>query len=347
PRARPRRLRRTEALRRMVRETRLSVDHLIYPMFVVPGMDVQEEIPSMPGVYHLSVDRAADEARSVADLGIPAVLLFGLPRVKDWQGSEAWAADGVVQQAIRAMRRAAPSLVLIADTCLCEYTSHGHCGLPGPAGQEGFIQNDPSLELLVRAAVSQAEAGADIVAPSDMLDGRVQAIRSGLDERGLTDVAILCYAAKFASAFYGPFREAADSTPQVGDRRGYQMDPANGREALREVALDLDEGADMVMVKPALPYLDVVHAVKVAHPEVPLAAYNVSGEYAMLKAAALQGWIDERRAVLEALTSIARAGADLTITYYAKEVARWLDDARDDALSGAVRRGTDAAAGRR
>ena len=331
----------------MVRETRLSVDHLIYPMFVVPGIDVQEEIPSMPGVYHLSVDRAADEARSVADLGIPAVLLFGLPRVKDWQGSEAWAADGVVQQAIRAMRRAAPSLVLIADTCLCEYTSHGHCGLPGPAGQEGFIQNDPSLELLVRAAVSQAEAGADIVAPSDMLDGRVQAIRSGLDERGLTDVAILCYAAKFASAFYGPFREAADSTPQVGDRRGYQMDPANGREALREVALDLDEGADMVMVKPALPYLDVVHAVKVAHPEVPLAAYNVSGEYAMLKAAALQGWIDERRAVLEALTSIARAGADLTITYYAKEVARWLDDARDDALSGAVRRGTDAAAGRR
>src|SRR5215831_8267013 len=326
PRARPRRLRRTEALRRMVRETRLSVDHLIYPMFVVPGMDVQEEIPSMPGVYHLSVDRAADEARSVADLGIPAVLLFGLPRVKDWQGSEAWAADGVVQQAIRAMRRAAPSLVLIADTCLCEYTSHGHCGLPGPAGQEGFIQNDPSLELLVRAAVSQAEAGADIVAPSDMLDGRVQAIRSGLDERGLTDVAILCYAAKFASAFYGPFREAADSTPQVGDRRGYQMDPANGREALREVALDLDEGADMVMVKPALPYLDVVHAVKVAHPDVPLAAYNVSGEYAMLKAAALQGWIDERRAVLEALTGITRAGADLLITYYAKDVVRWLRD---------------------
>jgi porphobilinogen synthase len=331
----------------MVRETRLSVDHLIYPMFVVPGMDVQEEIPSMPGVYHLSVDRAADEARSVADLGIPAVLLFGLPRVKDWHGSEAWAADGVVQQAIRAMRRTAPSLVLIADTCLCEYTSHGHCGLPGPAGQEGFIQNDPSLELLVRAAVSQAEAGADIVAPSDMLDGRVQAIRSGLDERGLADVAILSYAAKFASAFYGPFREAADSTPQFGDRRGYQMDPANGREALREVALDLDEGADMVMVKPALPYLDVVHAVKDAHPEVPLAAYNVSGEYAMLKAAALQGWIEERRAVLEALTSIARAGADLTITYYAKEVARWLDDARDDALSGVVRRGADAAAGRR
>ena len=347
PRVRPRRMRRTAALRRMVRETRLSVDRLIYPLFVVPGMDVQEEIPSMPGVYHLSVDRAADEARAVADLGIPAVLLFGLPRVKDWEGSEAWAADGVVQQALRAMRRAAPELVLIADTCLCEYTSHGHCGLPGPEGAEGYIQNDASLDLLVRAAVSQAEAGADIVAPSDMLDGRVQAIRTGLDEHGLADTAILSYAAKYASAFYGPFREAADSTPQFGDRRGYQMDPANGHEALREVALDLEEGADLVMVKPALPYLDVVHAVKQAHPEVPLAAYNVSGEYAMLKAAALQGWIDERRAVLEALTSIARAGADLTITYYAKEVARWLDDDRDDALSGALRRGADAAAGRR
>jgi porphobilinogen synthase len=330
----------------MVRETRLSVDRLIYPLFDVPGVDVQEEIPSMPGVYHLSVDRAAEEARAVADLGIPAVLLFGLPRVKDYEGSEAWAADGVVQQAMRAMRRAAPELVLIADTCLCEYTSHGHCGLPGPAGQEGFIQNDASLELLVRAAVSQAEAGADIVAPSDMLDGRVGAIRAALDERGLVDTAIMSYAAKYASAFYGPFREAADSTPQFGDRRGYQMDPANAREALREVALDLDEGADLVMVKPALPYLDVVHAVKQAHPDVPLAAYNVSGEYAMLKAAAMQGWLDEQRAVLEALTSIARAGADMTITYYAKEVARWLDD-RDDALSGTVRDSTNAAAGRR
>jgi len=225
---------------------------------------------------------------------------------------------------MRAMRRAAPSLGLIADTCLCEYTSHGHCGLPGRAGAEGFIDNDASLELLVRAAVSQAEAGADIVAPSDMLDGRVQAIRTALDQRGLSDTAILSYAAKYASAFYGPFREAADSAPQFGDRRGYQMDAANGREALREIALDLDEGADMVMVKPALPYLDVVHAVKTAHPEVPLVAYNVSGEYAMLKAAALQGWIDERRAVLEALTGIARAGADLLITYYAKDVVRWL-----------------------
>jgi porphobilinogen synthase len=325
PLARPRRLRRTDTLRRMVRETRLSVDRLIYPLFVVPGMDVQEEIASMPGVFHLSVDRATEEVRQVADLGIPAVLLFGLPHTKDFEGSEAWATDGIVQQALRAMRRAAPSLVLIADTCLCEYTSHGHCGLPGGEGQEAFIQNDASLELIVRAAVAQAEAGADVVAPSDMLDGRVGAIRSGLDQAGLSDVAILAYAAKYASAFYGPFREAADSAPQFGDRRGYQMDPANGREAIREVALDLAEGADMVMVKPALPYLDVVRAVKTTYPDVPLAAYNVSGEYAMLKAAAQRGWLDEERAALEALTSISRAGADLTITYYAKDVARWLD----------------------
>ncbi len=324
PLARPRRLRRTETVRRMVRETRLSVDRLIYPLFVVPGVDVQEEIPSMPGVFHLSVDRASEEVRAVADLGIPAVLLFGLPHTKDWEGSEAWAPDGVVQQALRAMRRAAPSLTLIADTCLCEYTSHGHCGLPGGEGQDAYIQNDASVELLVRAAIAQAEAGADVVAPSDMLDGRVRAIRTALDERGLSDVAILSYAAKYASAFYGPFREAADSAPQFGDRRGYQMDPANGREAVREVALDLAEGADMVMVKPALPYLDVVQAVKTAFPDAPLAAYNVSGEYAMLKAAALQGWIDEERSVLETLTSIARAGADLTITYHAKDAARWL-----------------------
>jgi porphobilinogen synthase len=326
PRARPRRLRRTEALRRMVRETRLSTDGLIYPVFVVPGVDVREEIGSMPGVYHQSVDRVVEDAREVADLGIPAMLLFGLPASKDPEGSEAWAHDGVVQQALRAIRRAAPSLVLVADTCLCEYTSHGHCGIPGPSGQEGFIDNDRSLELLSRAAVAQAEAGADIVAPSDMLDGRVQAIRSALDSRGLVDTVILSYAAKYASAFYGPFREAADSAPQFGDRRGYQMDPANGREAVREVGYDLAEGADMVMVKPALPYLDVVHAVKTAYPDVPLAAYNVSGEYSMLKAAAANGWLDERRAVMEALTSIARAGADMTITYYAKDVARWLRD---------------------
>jgi porphobilinogen synthase len=318
----------------MVRETRLSVDALIYPVFVVPGADVQEEIPSMPGVYHQSIDRVIEDAREVADLGIPAMLLFGLPRTKDWEGSEAWAHDGIVQQALRAIRRAAPSLVLIADTCLCEYTSHGHCGLPGREDAPGFIDNDRSLELLARAAVAQAEAGADIVAPSDMLDGRVGAIRSALDARGLVDTAILSYAAKYASAFYGPFREAADSTPQFGDRRGYQMDPPNGREAVREVAYDLAEGADMVMVKPALPYLDVVHAVKTAYPDVPLAAYNVSGEYAMLKAAALQGWLDERRAVMEALTSIARAGADMTITYYAKDVARWLGQSvRDQQLA--------------
>src|SRR5919205_2562409 len=324
PQARPRRLRRTQTLRRMVRETRLSVDRLIYPLFVVPGADVHVEIPSMPGVYHLSVDRVLEEAREVADLGIPAVILFGLPRQKDEQGSEAWASDGVVQQALRGIRRAVPSLVLIADTCLCEYTSHGHCGVLGPAGQEGFLLNDASLELIARAAVSQAEAGADVVAPSDMLDGRVGAIRSALDARGLHDVAILAYAAKYASAFYGPFRDAADSAPQLGDRRGYQMDPANGREALREVALDLAEGADMVMVKPALPYLDVVRSVKDAYPDVPLAAYNVSGEYAMLKAAAANGWLDERRAALEALTSIARAGADMMLTYFAKDAARWL-----------------------
>jgi porphobilinogen synthase len=327
PQARPRRLRRTETLRRMVRETRLSVDGLIYPVFVVPGADVHVEIPSMPGVYHQSVDRVVEDAREVADLGIPAMLFFGLPRQKDHEGSEAWAADGVVQEALRTIKRAVPSLVLIADTCLCEYTSHGHCGLPGPDDCPGFIDNDRSLELLARAAVSQAEAGADLVAPSDMLDGRVHAIRSALDERGLQDTGILSYAAKYASAFYGPFREAADSAPRFGDRRGYQMDPANGREAVREVGHDLAEGADMVMVKPALPYLDVVHAVRTTYPDVPLAAYNVSGEYAMLKAAAERGWLDERRAVLEALTSIRRAGADLIITYHAKDVARWLDEA--------------------
>ncbi len=330
PTGRPRRLRRGESLRRLVRETRLSVDQLVYPLFVVPGADVRAEVPSLPGVFHHSVDRVAEEARAVADLGIPAVLLFGLPRAKDPLGSEAWAPDGVVQQALRAVKRAVPSLVLIADTCLCEYTSHGHCGLLGPSGQEAFIQNDPSLELLARAAVSQAEAGADVVAPSDMLDGRVQAVRTALDAGGFQDVALLSYAAKYASAFYGPFREAADSAPQVGDRRGYQMDPPNAREALREVALDVAEGADIVMVKPALAYLDVVRRVKDAFPDVPLAAYNVSGEYAMLKAAALKGWIDERRVALEVATAIVRAGADVVVTYHARELARWL--AQDAAL---------------
>jgi porphobilinogen synthase len=336
PQARPRRLRRTETLRRMVRETSLSVDSLIYPLFVVPGADVKVEIPSLPGVFHWSVDRVAEEARALVDLGIPAVLLFGLPRAKDHEGSEAWASDGVVQQALRAIRRAAPNLLLIADTCLCEYTSHGHCGLPGRPGQEGFIQNDASLDLLVQAALAQADAGADIVAPSDMLDGRVGAIRTALDTRGFEEVAILAYSAKYASAFYGPFREAADSAPQFGDRRGYQMDPANAREAIAEVALDLAEGADMVMVKPAMPYLDVVRRVKDTYPEVPLAAYNVSGEYAMLKAAIANGWLEEQRAVLEAVTGIRRAGADLVITYFARDIARWLyQDARSEFLSAA------------
>src|SRR5919202_1338087 len=310
PQARPRRLRRTDALRRMVRETRLSVDGLIYPVFVVPGADVQVEIQSMPGVFHQSVDRLVEDAREVADLGIPALLLFGLPPTKDWEGSGAWAHDGIVQQALRAVRRAVPSLVLIADTCLCEYTSHGHCGIPGPDDRPGFIDNDRSLELLTRAAVAQAEAGADIVAPSDMLDGRVQAIRSALDARGLTDTLILSYAAKYASAFYGPFREAASSAPEFGDRRGYQMDPANALEGVREAELDLGEGADVLMVKPATPYLDVSSRVKEAT-GAPVAAFHVSGEYAMLKAAAQNGWIDEERAVLETLTAIRRAGADL------------------------------------
>jgi porphobilinogen synthase len=327
PQTRPRRLRRTDGMRRLVRETRLSVDQLVYPLFVVPGVDVREEITSMPGVYHWSVDRVADEARALADLGIPALLLFGLPRIKDDQGSEAWAEDGTVQQALRAIKRAAPSLVLMADTCLCEYTSHGHCGIPGGPGQEADVQNDASVELLARTAVSQAKAGADVVAPSDMMDGRVGAIRSALDARGLVDTAILAYAAKYASAFYGPFREAADSTPQFGDRRSYQMDPPNAREAVREVDLDLAEGADIVMVKPALPYLDVVRQVKDEFPDVPLAAYNVSGEYAMLKAAIANGWLEERRATLEALTGIARAGADLIITYHARAVAGWLAEA--------------------
>ncbi len=326
PVVRPRRLRRTDTMRRLVRETRLSVDQLVYPLFVVPGVDVRAEIPSMPGVFHWSVDLVTEEARAVADLGVPALLLFGLPRAKDPEGSEAWAHDGVVQQALASIKRAVPSLVLIADTCLCEYTSHGHCGIPGGPGREAVIQNDASLGLLARTAVSQAEAGADVVAPSDMLDGRVGAIRSALDDASLSDVAVLAYSAKYASAFYGPFREAADSAPQFGDRRAYQMDPANGREALREVEQDLAEGADMVMVKPALPYLDVVRAVRDSHPNVPLAAYNVSGEYAMIKAAAARGWLDERRATLESVTGIARAGADLIVTYHAKDLARWLAD---------------------
>ena len=324
PITRPRRLRRREPLRRLTRETRLSVDQLVYPLFVAPGRGVQEEIGSMPGVCHWSVDTVTGEASRAADLGIPAVLLFGLPEAKDEAGSGAFAADGIVQQAARAIKRAVPELLVIADTCVCEYTSHGHCGVLASDGDPD-VRNDPTLEVLALTAVSQAEAGVDVVAPSDMMDGRVGAIRRALDERGLEHVAVLSYAAKYASAFYGPFREAADSAPQFGDRRTYQMDPPNVREALREIALDLEEGADAVMVKPALAYLDVIREARERF-DVPLAAYNVSGEYAMVKAAAARGWLDERRVTLEILTGIARAGADILITYHAKDLARWLRD---------------------
>lgn len=316
---RPRRLRRSEALRNFVRETRLGIQGLVYPMFVCPGTKVRAEISSMPGIYQQSVDQLVEECREVADLGIPAVILFGLPEHKDETGSEASSPQGGVQRAIYAIRKAQLDLIILTDVCLCEYTSHGHCGVV----KGGEVLNDPSLELLAQAALSHARAGADIVAPSDMMDGRVAAIRRKLDEDGFENVAILSYAAKYCSGLYGPFREAAQSTPQFGDRRSYQMDPGNAREALREVALDLEEGADMVMVKPALPYLDIVQRVREQF-QVPVGAYNVSGEYSMVKAAARNGWIDEQRVVLEILTGIQRAGADLILTYHAKDVARWL-----------------------
>ncbi|MBI2843758.1 MAG: porphobilinogen synthase [Armatimonadetes bacterium] len=319
PMTRGRRLRKTESIRRMVRETRISPDQLIYPMFVTHGLDVKIEIPSMPGVYHFSVDTLCEEARDVAGLGIPAVLLFGLPARKDGVGSEAYAPDGIVQRAVRELKDCLPDLVIITDVCMCEYTSHGHCGIV----HEGSVANDETLEYIARTALSHAEAGADIVAPSDMMDGRVLAIREALDENGYTETAIMAYSAKYASAFYGPFRDAADSTPQFGDRRSYQMDPANRVEAIKETSLDIEEGADMVMVKPALAYLDIISDVKTEF-VVPVAAYNVSGEYSMLKAAAKNGWIDEQRAVMEILTSIRRAGADLILTYHAKDVAKWL-----------------------
>jgi len=302
----------------LVRETRLCPSQLVYPLFVTSGNELRHPISSLPGCFHLSVDEAAKEAREVEGLGIAGVILFGLPRSKDAEGSEAYADDGVVQQAVRAIRAACRELLVVTDVCLCEYTSHGHCGVV----EDGEVLNDPTLELLARMAVSHARAGAHVVAPSDMMDGRVGAIRKALDDDGLSSVAILSYAAKYASAFYGPFREAADSAPQFGDRRGYQMDPANVREALREVRLDLEEGADIVMVKPALPYLDVIRAVRQSC-DVPVAAYNVSGEYAMVKAAAEKGWVDERRIVVETLTSIRRAGADIILTYHAKDFARW------------------------
>src|SRR3954447_4155960 len=320
PATRLRRLRKTGLLRALVRETELSVGHLVYPMFVVPGSERRRPIASLPGIDHLSIDGAVEEAGAAQALGIPAVLLFGLPPHKDEQGSGAWDDEGIVQLAIRAIKASHPDLVVIADLCLCEYTSHGHCGV---LRDDGVVDNDATLELLARPAVSQAEAGAGAVAPSDMMDGRVGALRATLDEQGLTDTPLIAYSAKFASAFYGPFREAADSAPQVGDRRGYQMDPANAREAVREAALDEAEGADVVMVKPALPYLDVIRRVRDAT-ALPVAAYNVSGEYAMVKAAAAAGWLDEQAAVLEALTGIRRAGADIVITYHAKDVARWL-----------------------
>jgi porphobilinogen synthase len=319
PIARPRRLRRSAAIREMVRETRLHVSDLVYPLFVKHGEGIRDEIPSMPGNYHWSVDRLVEEVGAASEEGVQAVLLFGLPSRKDDQGSEAWDDEGAVQQATRALKAAHPDLLVITDVCLCEYTDHGHCGLL--VGQQ--VDNDTTLELLARVALSHARAGADLVAPSDMMDGRVGVIRQRLDDEGAIDTAIMSYAAKYASAYYGPFRDAADSAPQFGDRQGYQMDPANTDEALMEVGADLEEGADIVMVKPALAYLDVIQRVKETY-RVPLAAYNVSGEFSMLVAAAERGWIDRERAVLETLTGIKRAGADVILTYHAREAARLL-----------------------
>jgi porphobilinogen synthase len=321
PATRLRRLRQTGVLRGLVRETDLAVSHLVYPMFVVASGPRRTPIAEMPGIDHLSIDGAVEEAGIAASLGIPAVLLFGLPASKDELGSGAWDDEGVIQLATRAIKATYPDLVVITDLCLCEYTSHGHCGV---LRSDGVVDNDQTLELLARTAVAQAEAGADAVAPSDMMDGRVGVLRATLDDHGLSETPLIAYSAKFASAFYGPFRVAADSAPQRGDRKGYQMDPANALEAVREARLDAEEGADIVMVKPALPYLDVIRRVKDTI-GMPVAAYNVSGEYAMVKAAARQGLLDERAAVLEALTGIRRAGADIVITYHAKDVARWLN----------------------
>ena len=316
---RPRRLRASAGIRNMVRETTLSVNDFVYPIFVVPGINIRKEIPSLPGQYHLSADQAAEVAKQASDLGIPAVLLFGLPEYKDAKGSSAWDMKSPVQRAMTMIKKMLPEMVVIGDVCLCEYTDHGHCGLL--KGQE--VDNDPTLDLLARVAVSQAKAGADIIAPSDMMDGRVAAIREALDVEGFANRSIMAYSAKYASAFYGPFREAADSAPKFGDRRSYQMDPANGREALREVDLDVSEGADIIMVKPALAYLDIISKVRGGF-ELPVAAYNVSGEYAMVKAASAKGWIEEKRTILEILTGIKRAGTDIIITYHAMEAAQWL-----------------------
>src|ERR1700758_2243349 len=319
PAQRPRRLRRTEALRGLVRETHLSASGLIYPMFVCPGSKVRQEVSSMPEIFQQSADQIVEECREVESLGLPGIILFGLPESKDPRGASSLSAQGVVQRAIEAIRKANLKLLVITDVCLCEYTDHGHCGVI----ENGEVANDATLAVLAEQALSHARAGADIVAPSDMMDGRVAAIREKLDEHKFENIAILSYAAKYCSGFYGPFREAAQSAPQFGDRRSYQMDPANAREELKEVQLDLEEGADMVMVKPALPYLDVIWRVREAF-DVPVGAYNVSGEYAMVKAAARNGWLDEKRVVLEILTGIRRAGADHVLTYHAKDVARWL-----------------------
>lgn len=320
---RPRRLRRNETIRRMVRETHLSVEDFIYPMFVCPGTGVRQGIEAMPGQYRVSLDEMKRDLEELSELGIPSVMFFGLPETKDSLATGAYAEDGIVARALREAKKTFPHLYLVPDVCLCEYTDHGHCGVI----HDGDVDNDETLKLLAKTALAYAEAGADMVAPSDMMDGRVAAIREGLDGEGYTHIPIMAYSAKYASAFYGPFREAADSAPKFGDRRGYQMDPPNVREAMREVRLDLQEGADIVMVKPALSYLDVIRRVR-DEVDVPVAAYNVSGEYAMVKAAARSGWIDERRVTLEILTSIKRAGADLILTYHAPEAARWLREDR-------------------
>ncbi len=319
PRQRLRRLRQTENLRKLIRETTLSPDDFIYPLFVVHGKGIKKEIPSMPGNYQQSIDNIVKDAKEAYSLGIPAIILFGIPEHKDELASEAYSKKGIIQQAIKAIKDKTPELIVITDVCLCEYTSHGHCGVI----KNGKILNDPTLQLLAKEAVSHAKAGADIVAPSDMMDGRVAAIRSALDKEGFADTPIMSYAAKYASSFYGPFRDAAESTPKFGDRRTYQMDPANAREAIREAALDIEEGADIVMVKPALSYLDIIYRIKNEF-NLPVAAYNVSGEFSIIKAGAKLGWIDEKRMMMEVLTSIKRAGADLILTYFAKEAAKLL-----------------------
>jgi len=316
---RPRRLRMNSILREMIRETSLDVGDLIYPLFVVPGDNIKEEIDSMPGVYHFSIDLLVEEVKEVRDLGIPAILLFGVPSYKDELGSEAYSEEGIVQKAVREIKEKVPEIVVITDVCMCGYTIHGHCGIV----ENGQVLNDKTVDYIAKIALSHVEAGADIVAPSDMMDGRVAAIRKLLDSKGFVNTPIMAYSAKYASSFYGPFREAANSFPQFGDRKSYQMDYGNSNEALREIALDIEEGADIVMVKPALSYLDIIRRVK-DNFNIPIAAYNVSGEYSMVKAAAKMGWIDEKSTVLEILTSIKRAGADIVITYFAKDVAKWL-----------------------